>query len=423
PSPAPTPAPTELPTPTQTPAPSITPVPTATFVPVAPTPTLEPLSAERRAALFAQVWTLVRENYVYEDYRGNDWEAVRAEFEPRVLGAASEEEAYAQLGAMIERLGDDHTVFLSPQDVYNEQARFSGSYSFGGIGVQIRSVANGALITDLAADGPAAQGGLQRREVITAIDGVRLAGGGDENPIRLARGQPGTEVMVTVEAVGGGERELVLIRQVISSNAFPAVVGRWLPDTNAILLEIDTFNEQDLDQKVRTKLEELLASGTPDALVIDVRDNGGGRLDYLVNVLGLFIDGGDVGSYAGRGQSTTISLPAGRTLAALRDTPITVLTSADSVSAAEIFAAGMQLRGRATLVGEPTAGNTEVLTLHFFDGGSQIRLAERAYRTPDGELIEGRGVQPDLPVAAEWWRFPAEDDPYVRAALAAVEVQ
>jgi carboxyl-terminal processing protease len=97
--------------------------------------------------------------------------------------------------------------------------------------------------------------------------------------------------------------------------------------------------------------------------------------------------------------------------------PIVVLTSDETVSAAEMFAAGIQALGRARVVGTPSAGNTENLLLHTFAGGSRLWLAEFVYRLPNGDVLEGRGVQPDRLITAEWWRYDLADDPQVRAAI------
>jgi carboxyl-terminal processing protease len=69
------------------------------------------------------------------------------------------------------------------------------------------------------------------------------------------------------------------------------------------------------------------------------------------------------------------------------------------------------------VVGVPSAGNTENLIGHDLSDGSRLWLAELVFRLPDGALIEGRGVQPDQVVEAEWWRFSREQDPQVIAAV------
>ncbi len=148
-----------------------------------------------------------------------------------------------------------------------------------------------------------------------------------------------------------------------------------------------------------------------------MRDNGGGRLDLMLATIGMFVDGGTIGSSAGRDQENRLRVPGGQVLAGLADTPIAVLVGPESASAAEMFAAGMRVLGRARIVGMPSSGNTENLVPHDFEDGSRLWLAELNYRLPDGSEIEGQGVQPDRVVDVEWWRYEPADDPQIKAAI------
>ncbi len=366
--------------------------------------------------MFEEAWALVRDRYVYTDYRGLDWNAVHDEFAPRVAAAPSEEAFYDLMYELIARLDDDHSYFASPQEVARGDAAFEGTLNYAGIGVRAREVDNGVLITAVAKEGPAAEAGLQPREIITAINGV-LISPTDIDPMDGIRGVPGTPVELTIVASDGSQRTVTIIRRVIPSDAFPDVEATRLSGTNDGFLYIGTFYQSNVDALIRAQLEQLLAAGPIDRLVIDVRSNGGGRVDYLLNTLGLFIDGGTIGTTTGRDHSDTLRIPEGTALPQLEGVPIAVLIGPDTVSAAEMFAAGMQIHGRATIVGTPSMGNTENLIVHTLSDGSELSLAIMAYRLPDGSLIEGHGVQPDHTIDAEWWRYNLEDDPLVRAAL------
>lgn len=412
--------PTPTATPTLTPVPTSTPVPTPTEIPLTPTPTLTPLSADERREVFDTVWTLVRDRYVYPDYRGLDWEAVRAEFTPKVEAAATPDEFYGLMRDLVERLGDEHSRFETPQDVANQNAEFEGDLRYGGIGAMVRSVDEGGLVTRLAPGGPADLAGLEPRDLILAINSIPFTSTerfGAAGPIGRVRGLPGTTVRLTIRSPDGTRRDVEIVRRVIASDAFPAVEARRLADSRIGLLMIDTFYLDDLDQRVRQALDELLADGPIEGLIADVRDNSGGRVDLMLKTLSIFVDGGSIGSTGGRNRSNRLNIPRGQTLAELKDVPIVVLTGEDTVSAGEMFAAGMQVRGRARVVGTPSAGNTENLILHDLPDGSQLWLAELAYRLPDGTPIEGRGVIPDRLVEADWWRFDPADDPQIKAAL------
>lgn len=419
-TPAATPTATATATPTPPPTSTPTATPTITPYPLIPTPTLAALTPGERTAIFNEVWTLVRDRYVYEDYGGIDWEAVRNEFEPLVVASATEAEFYALIEQMIGRLGDDHTRFDTPQDVAEETARFDGSLAYAGIGAMIRTLPDGVMITRLARGGPAEQAGLQPRDLIVAVNGIPISDTtafGAGGPISMVRGQPGTPVRLSVRSGAGPPRDVTVIRQVIPPDAFPGVEGRRLPGTGVGLVLIDTFALAELDGRVAATIAELNLSGPLDGLILDVRGNGGGRIDLLRRTLGLFLDGGSIGSSSGRNRSFSLDVPSGQTLPLLEGVPIIVLTGDETASAAEMFAAGLQARGRARIVGMPSAGNTENLIGYDLDDGSRFWLAELVFRLPDGSLIEGRGVQPDLVVEAEWWRYDIENDPQVQAAV------
>lgn len=418
---APTDTPRPTPTPTLTPTPAPTATPTVTPYPLLPTPTLAPLSANERQAIFEDVWTLVRDRYVYEDFGGVDWEAVRREFEPRIARAASAAEFYTLIKEMVGRLGDDHTRFDTPQEVAEEAARFDGGVAYAGIGAMIRELPEGILITRLAPGGPAEQAGLQPRDLIIAVNGVPVSDTvtfGPGGPVAIVRGQPGTPVQLRIIDNSGAVRDVTVIRQVIPPDAFPIVEARRVPGTDIGVVLIDTFNVSALDERVADAIKSLYQSGPLDGLILDVRTNGGGRLDMLRRTLGLFLDGGTIGSSSGRERSFSIDVPSGRTLPMLEQTPIVVLTSDETASAAEMFAAGMQFRRRARVIGTPSAGNTENLIGYDLDDGSRFWLAELVFRLPDGSLLEGKGIQPDRVVEVDWWRYAFEDDPQILAAVA-----
>lgn len=424
------PAPTHTPRPaaTATVVPSPTPIPTPSATPIqlTPTMTLTPLGEARRMELFEEVWRLVRDRYVYPDFRGLDWDAIRAEFEPQVRAAEDPTVFYALIQTMIDRLGDEHSRFDTPQEVAEEEARYSNTFQYGGIGALVRTVDEGGLIIQLAENGPAEQAGIQPRDVIVAVNGIPFTDTtafGPDGPIGVVRGPAGTSVTLTVQSPGQLPRDLTIIRQIIPENAYSEVEGFRIPGTDVGLVRIGTFNQAELDIQVRERINVLLNAGPLDGLILDVRENSGGRLDLLMRTLSLFLNGGTIGRTESRTEVFEQRVPSGQTLDGLRNVPIVVLTSDGTASAAEMFAGGLQARGRAKIVGVPSAGNTENLLGHTLSDNSRLWLAERVYRLPDGGLIEGRGVQPDRIIEAEWWRYEPADDPQIQAAIEIMRTQ
>lgn len=417
---APSPESTRTPEPTATLEPTLTAAPTATFEPIPPTVELVPLEQSERLDIFNRVWTLVRDRYVYEDYNGLDWEAIRIEYEPRIAAADTPEAFYQLLYQMIAKLNDEHSHYESPREVAEQQQQFEGELRYAGIGAVVRYVEEGGLITKIARNSPAEEAGLRPRDLILAINSIpftdteRFGPGG---PISMVRGEPGTTVRLRIRTSDNRIRDIDIVRRPIPSDAFLEVEGHLLDNNRIGLIRIDTFYANALDSQVRSELEYLVSNGPLDGLIIDLRDNGGGRIDLMLSTLGLVQDGGSIGKSSGRVREQELRVPAGQVIPELADTPIVVLIGPDSASAAEMFAAGIRYLGRARIVGEPSAGNTENIVPHDLADGSRLWLAELTYRLPDGTEIEGIGVQPDRVVEGEWWRYAPEDDPQIIAAI------
>ncbi|NNJ09720.1 PDZ domain-containing protein [Chloroflexales bacterium ZM16-3] len=399
--------------------------PTQVVEPLNPTPTLVPLSANQRERIFENIWETVHDHYLYADFRGVDWQATREEYAPKVAAAATSAEFYGLMRQMIDSLGDDHSRFESPQDVAEQDAEFSGKLRYGGIGAEIRDVDEGGLVSSVVPGGPAERAGIRPRDVITSINSIPYINDeafGPDGPISQVRGQPGTGVRLGIISPGQDERVVIVIREVIDLDAFNRVSARRIDGGTIGLVTIPSFYVEAVDIHVRDAVVGLLAKGPLEGLVIDVRSNSGGYVHLMRSTIALFHDGGSIGRTSGRdsGDSEEQRIPGGKTIVGMDGVPIVVLTSAETVSAAEMFAAGMQVLGRAQIVGLPSAGNTENLYTYDFEDGSRVLLAEVAYRLPDGTLIEGRGVIPDRTVKAEWWRYAPDDDPQIIAAIQAI---
>ncbi|MBC8077506.1 MAG: PDZ domain-containing protein, partial [Chloroflexales bacterium] len=153
------------------PAAPATPTVGPTDLPLEPTATLEPLTRRQRLRIFDAVWELVRDRYLYEDYRGLDWNEVRDRYRPRALAADDPALFYDAVAQMIDELGDDHSQFESPQQVAEDEAEFAGSLRYAGIGAQIRDAEEGGFVVRLVAGGPAEQAGLRHGDVVLAVAG------------------------------------------------------------------------------------------------------------------------------------------------------------------------------------------------------------------------------------------------------------
>lgn len=191
--------------------------------------------------------------------------------------------------------------------------------------------------------------------------------------------------------------------------AIPAPVASWLgPDLDILHLALPSFDSLDIPDLVTEALRAALGDGRPNGLIVDLRRNVGGYLYSAYEVLGQFVSGevgveyDDLGTYP-------LDLPAGDLFVRLAKVPVVVLVDRDTASAAEIVAAVLQDRRRALVVGQVTAGNTETIAPFDYRDGSRLWLAVGGFRLPDGSVLEGRGVVPDVPIPLGGGGDPALD--------------
>lgn len=404
-----TPAPATA-TPTQVPAPSEEPV-------SEPSPSTPGLSKPARHVLFLQTWMFVNNRYVYPDYGGVDWEAVKEEYSVKVGNAASDKDFYDLMREMIDLLGDEHSSFLAPETIALQDAAYDNLQIPGGIGASVRVIDGEPVLVQVFPGHPAFEAGLQPGERIVAVDGVSWDQFAVFDELILAIiGEAGTEVVLTVRSRDGTERQVPVTRALVDLENV-LVQGSVIEDTRFGLLTLNGFDSPQVTELVRETLGDLTSSGPLEGLIVDVRTNSGGGTEALLETLALFVAGGSIGSQEGRKEAYDLLIPEGGSLPELEGLPVVVLTGPNTVGESECFAAALQLRDRATIVGLPSAGNTEYYAWHELSDGSVLRLAEWVYELPDGSRIEGRGIQPDVLVQMDWWLYRAQDDPQIQKAI------
>ncbi len=400
-------------TPLPTAAPTPTALPTSTPLPdpptAAPTATSAPLSAARRAQIFSEVWTLVKTDYLYPDFDGLDWDAIRVEYAARVAAVENDEAFYRLMEELIGRLNDGHSRFVPPAAVADEDAFSSGHELHAGIGVVTIPSRDGAFIQLVLPGSPAERAGLRPRDRILAVnDRAYSSDDGD------LQGPPGTTVRLSVVRPGERPRDVVLVRQELQGRIAP--YARRFPGEIGYIW-VSTLWVSDMDEQVNGALTELLAAGKLNGLILDLRGNRGGWGNVMNGILGHFVRG-QVGVFFKRTSTRplVISAPAGPDLRAMRGR-LAVLIDQDTASYAELIAAILQREARAIVVGMPSAGNTETIYAHALSDGSRLWLAQEGFRMQDGTSLENHGVQPDSLVDVDWKRYSEDDDPVLLEAL------
>jgi len=288
---------------------------------------------------------------------------------------------------------DEYSQRLDRQQAREMQQQARGQ--FGGLGVEVTQREGRTLVVSPIDGSPAARAGLSAGDAITHADGVSLQDMPLPQVIERLRGEVGTEVRITVVPEGGQPREIKLRRAIINPRI---VISRREGDVAYVRLT--TFNQRS-STEVRQAVERLLAEIGPNArgVVLDLRNNPGGLLDEAGRVADLFLEEGTITFTRGRGGVEIQRLRATPGDIA-RGLPMVVLINGGSASASEIVAGALQDLGRARLVGTTSFGKGSVQTVSPLRDGGALRLTTARYYTPNGRMIHGEGITPDVEIAA-----------------------
>ena len=290
---------------------------------------------------------------------------------------------------MLQALDDPYASYLTSQQYSMESQDFEGF--FEGIGAEVTIRDGEIIIVAPIPDTPADEAGVLPGDVILMIDGESTKGYSLLETVNKIRGQKGEPVVLVIRRKTGGDPvALTIIRGVIEvkSVSLKMLVGRIAH------LRITSFTATTDDEvtEVLERINKLQARG----LILDLRNNPGGLLRPVVNVTSQFLEDGLVlYELDGNGKRRDWKVVSG---GLARDIPMVVLVNEFSASGSEVLAGAIIDRQRATVVGEKTFGKGSVNTLREMTDGSGLYFTIARWYTPNGTLIEGDGLEPNLVV-------------------------
>lgn len=318
------------------------------------------------------------------------------------------------LNSIVERF-DPHTFYFSPDD--KEKFDVSMSGTFEGIGARLQKKNDAVEVSELISGGPAWKG-----KELEAGDLILKVGQGKEEPIDVAgmrlddvvkkiKGPKGTEVRLTVKKVDGSIKVITIIRDEVETEetfAKSSIVEKggkrfgiiYLPK---FYISFENKENRDAYKDVATEIERLKAQNI-DGIIMDLRDNGGGSLETVVKMVGLFIPEGPVVQVKAPGRNPEILPDPDKKVQ--YDGPLIVMINNFSASASEIFAAAIQDYKRGIIVGSKHSygkGTVQnVIDLNQFirgnsygDLGALKTTIQKFYRI-NGGSTQREGVQSDI---------------------------
>lgn len=413
-----------------------------------------PADLQRRYEAFDLAWQTIHKNYFDQTFGGLDWNKMRREYEPRVLKTTRDEELHGILQEMINRLDRSHFAVISPEVFIaiekakadakakeaelkkTENAEDAPGETIGeedepdedyysqrfGIGVELRLIDGRFVITRIGKNSAAEFAGLKTGYAIEKINDVSLA-----ELLRKVETSPPSRRDIKrflpaqiVEWMLNGERDssVALTYTDETGQAKDAEIRReWLKGETISLG--DNFPEQFLSFETASLNEDVgfvkfnlfalpviekfcAAVGEfkdKKAIIVDLRGNTGGLLGALVGLGGMLTDKSiDLGTAVYKvGSENMIASAKAKNYKG----KLVFLVDNQTVSAAEVFAAAVQENNRALVVGEKTAGEALPAVSVRLPTGAVLVYPIANFKTRNGNLLEGKGVEPNFVVALD----------------------
>nr|WP_321233025.1 carboxy terminal-processing peptidase [uncultured Psychroserpens sp.] len=264
------------------------------------------------------------------------------------------------INAIVEEF-DPHTFYFAPEDKDRFDVAMSGN--FEGIGARLQKRMDAIMVNEIISGGPAwRQNELEVGDQImkvrqededeaTNIVGMRL-----DDAIKFIKGPKGTDVTLTLKKVDGTLEDITITRDIVELEETYAKSSTVIKDDKKFgvinlpkfYVDFEDYNKRNAASDIKLEIERLKAEGV-EGLVLDLRNNGGGSLQTVVDMGGLFIDEGPIVQVKTAGEPKEVLKDRDKSI--VWDGPLVILVNELSASASEILAAAMQDYKRAIVIG------------------------------------------------------------------------
>lgn len=298
----------------------------------------------------------------------------------------------AAINGMLTHL-DPHSEFLGA-DAW-EDMRVQNRGTFGGLGIEV-SMENGAVkVISPIDDTPASKAGLMAGDLIIELDDKAVMGLSLQEAVDKMRGEPGTNIKLTIIREGVGKPiHVTLTRAIIKVESV-----KWRAEGDVGYIRITKFNnrtQSGLEQAIK-ELKKQIGNDKLRGWVLDLRNNPGGLLEQAVSVTDSFLDKGEIVATRARDPKDSMKFDA-RAGDLADGKPVVVLINAGSASASEIVAGALQDHRRALVLGVKSFGKGSVQTLIPLEDNVAMKITTARYYTPSGRSIQAEGIVPDIEV-------------------------
>ena len=294
------------------------------------------------------------------------------------------------IAGMLSGLDDPYSIYFDEDSSSTFDATLEGSYN--GVGLEVYNDTDMNIVVSRVFEGSSAEeAGIEAGDIIKEVDGKDLTGKATTEFSDYTKENEDDEFQV-VYLHDGEEKTATLKRKVI---IIQSVTSEVLEENDKKIgyIQVDIFSATTYNQF--EKAVQKLENEQVDGMIIDLRDNTGGHLSVVTDMLSLFLDDSHVIYQIEDKDQTTKYYSTGKET---KEYPVVILQNGNSASASELFTAAMKEEYGAKVVGTTSYGKGTVQELNTLQDGTQYKFTTKKWLTPKGNWVHEKGITPDVEV-------------------------
>ena len=285
--------------------------------------------------------------------------------------------------------GDKYGTYFTPEEAQQFYDETEGKYAGIGVVVNIDTEANILTVTQVYKNTPAEDAGFLPGDIIYKVDGVEVIGMESNEVVEMVKGDPGTEVVVTVLR-GQNEIDMPMVRAIITVER-----AEWeMMQGNIAYIKLYEFNGNCGDL-FHQALDELVTEGGAEGIILDLRYNPGGDKGIVVDIADTLLPKGPIITLIDNNGNSQVDYSDAKYVGL----PLVVLVNDLSASASELLSGAIQdYDGIGVIIGETTYGKGVAQSFKNYPDGALLRYTSSKYLTPSGNCPQDIGIIPDIEV-------------------------
>lgn len=330
----------------------------------------------------------------------------------------SDELVEGMYAGMLASLGDKYSAYFDKETYEAMTDKSAGEYTGIGVVVSYNADTNTSTVAKVYENSPAHEAGIEAGDIIYSVDGTLSSSITYEELVSKVRGEEGSEIKVEVKR-NDEIIEYTMERREVEVD----VVYYEMLENNIGYIVLDQFTDSASNQ-FKDAIVDLQSQGM-EKVIVDVRDNPGGSLTTLEDVLNCFLPKNKLLLYSmtKEGEKTE---DYSKNEPIIPDMPMCVLVNGNSASASEAFTGAIKSYDRGTVIGTQTYGKGIMQSTFDLGDGTAIKLTVGKYYLPDGSNIHEVGIEPDYVVEvpdtiSNIWEVEHKDDPQLMKAIEVLE--